>query len=223
MTPTPADIARDGLWRNNPGLVQLLGLCPLLAVSNSAVNALGLALATVLVLALTNTMVAMARPIVRPEIRIPAFVLIIASTVTVVELVMNAWLHPLYQVLGLFIPLIVTNCAIMGRAEAFASRQPVHAAALDGLAMGAGFGAVLLVLGGCRELIGHGTLFAGAATMLGPWAGVLETTLIDDYRGFLPALLPPGAFIVLACLIAAKNAWQQRERRMRPAPAEVLP
>jgi electron transport complex protein RnfE len=223
MTPTATDIARDGLWRNNPGLVQLLGLCPLLAVSNSAVNALGLALATVLVLVLTNTMVALARPIVRPEIRIPAFVLIIASTVTVVELVMNAWLHPLYQVLGLFIPLIVTNCAIMGRAEAFASRQPVPAAALDGLAMGAGFGAVLLVLGGCRELIGHGTLFAGAAAMLGPWAAVLETTVIDGYRGFLPALLPPGAFIVLACLIAAKNAWQQRAGRVQPVAAEATP
>ncbi len=223
MTPTPVDIARDGLWHNNPGLVQLLGLCPLLAVSNSAVNALGLALATVLVLLITNTAVALARPIVRTEIRIPAFVLIIASTVTVVELVMSAWLHPLYQVLGLFIPLIVTNCAIMGRAEAFASRQPVRAAALDGLAMGAGFGAVLLMLGGCRELIGHGTLFAGASATLGPWAGMLETTIIDDYRGFLPVLLPPGAFVVLACLIAAKNAWPQRARRTRPASLQALP
>ncbi len=223
MTPAPADIARDGLWHNNPGLVQLLGLCPLLAVSTSAVNALGLALATVLVLTLTNTLVATARPIVRPEIRIPAFVLIIASTVTVVELIMHAWLHPLHQVLGLFIPLIVTNCAIMGRAEVFASRQPVPAAALDGLTMGAGFGAVLLILGGLRELIGRGTLFAGAAAMLGPWAGVLETTVIDGYRGFLPAVLPPGAFMLLACLIAAKNGLEQRAQRARQLVAPTTP
>lgn len=220
MSPTPNRIAREGLYDRNPALVQLLGLCPLLAVSNSAVNALGLALATVLVLGLSSTLVSLARPLLREAVRIPSLILVIACTVTVVELLMQAWLQALYQVIGLFVPLIVTNCAVLARAEACASRQPVHVAALDGVAMGAGFGAVLLLLGGSRELLGHGTLFAGAGTLLGPWAGWLETTLVAGYRGFLPALLPPGAFVLLALLVAARNAWAARRPRADPAVTE---
>jgi electron transport complex protein RnfE len=214
--PIARDILEKGLWSNNTGLVQLLGLCPLLAVSNSAVNALGLGVATVLVLTLTNTMIALLRGLVREEIRIPIYVLIIASVVTAVELAINAWLHELYRVVGLFIPLIVTNCAVMGRAEAFAARQPVGKSALDGFAIGLGFLVVLFLIGAMRELIGNGTLFARAGNLLGEWARPLETTVIANYRGFLLAILPPGAFGALALLIAAKN-WIDARRTARAA------
>jgi len=218
MSVTPAEVVRTGLWTNNAGLVQLLGLCPLLAVSTCLVNGLGLGLATTLVLLASNLTVSMIREFVRPEIRIPVFVLVIASFVTAVELVMNAWFHELYRVLGIFIPLIVTNCAIIGRAEAFASRQPPGLAALDGLAMGAGFTGVLVTLGAARELVGQGTLFAGAHMMFGEGARALELQLVDG--GFLLALLPPGAFLGLGLLVAAKNLVDARlERRPTPAPA----
>jgi Na+-translocating ferredoxin:NAD+ oxidoreductase subunit E len=198
-----SEVIRTGLWTNNAGLVQLLGLCPLLAVSTSFINGLGLGIATTLVLLASNLTVSMIREFLRPEIRIPVFVLVIASFVTAVELAMNAWFHELYRVLGIFIPLIVTNCAIIGRAEAFASRQPPGLAALDGLAMGLGFSGVLVVLGSARELIGQGTLFAGAHMMFGEAARGLELQLVDG--GFLLALLPPGAFIGLGLLVAARN------------------
>jgi electron transport complex protein RnfE len=204
---TPRAILEYGLSSGNVGLVQLLGLCPLLAVSNNAVNALGLGLATVLALTLTNTAVAGIRRLTRRDVRIPAFVMVIASVVTSIELAMRAWLPELHAVLGLFIPLIVTNCALMGRAEAFASRNSLGRAALDGFAIGLGFLWVLLAIGALRELIGEGSLFAGAGALLGlPW---LELAA-PGYPGFLLAVLPIGAFLVLAALIALRQGWRLR-------------
>ncbi len=207
MTNTPSyrQIVLDGLWHNNPGLVQLLGLCPLLAVSSSFINALGLGLATTLVLIGSNVTVSLIRNWVREELRIPVFVMVIASFVTVIELAMNAYLHDLYKVLGIFIPLIVTNCVIIGRAEAFASKHSVQRALVDGLMMGLGFTLVLLAIGGLREIIGQGTLFSQAELMFGSAFEDARMVLIEDYRGFLLAILPPGAFIVLGLLIALKN------------------
>ena len=222
---TSTDIIRNGLWSNNPGLVQLLGLCPLLAVSNSVVNALGLGLATLLVLTASNIAISAIRHVVRDEIRIPVFVLVIAAFVTTVELAMNAWLHELYTILGIFIPLIVTNCAIIGRAEAFASRNTVVHAALDGFMMGAGFMLALVALGAMRELLGAGTLLADADLLFGPVATHWTLTIIPDFRGFLLAILPPGAVIGLALLIAAKNGWERRRARpaTRSQPAVAAP
>lgn len=204
------DILNEGLWRNNTALVQLLGLCPLLAVSGTVVNALGLGLATTLVLAGSNVTVSMIRNLVRPELRIPTFVLVIASFVTAVELAMKAFLYDLYLVLGIFIPLIVTNCVIIARAESFASKNNVRRSLLDGLAMGIGFTAVLLALGALREILGYGTLLAQAELMFGSGSEWLTITLIEDYRGFLLAILPPGAFLVLGLLIALKNVIDKR-------------
>jgi electron transport complex protein RnfE len=213
-----AAVAKDGLWNNNTALVQLLGLCPLLAVTSTAVNGLGLGLATTLVLVASNTTVSLIRSLVPPEVRIPVFVLVIASFVTAIELAMSAYFHQLYKILGIFIPLIVTNCSIIGRAEAFASKNPVDRAFLDGLAMGLGFTAVLVVLGGMRELLGQGTLLAQAHLMFGEGARALTLTVIEDYRGFLLAILPPGAFMGLGLLIALKNVIDARLAR-RPEPA----
>ncbi|KAB7623196.1 electron transport complex subunit E [Alkalilimnicola sp. S0819] len=213
-------IVRDGLWNNNVGLVQLLGLCPLLAVSATVVNGLALGLATLLTLVASNLAVSLIRNIVRPEVRIPVFVLIIASIVTAIELAMNAWFHQLYLILGIFIPLIVTNCSILGRAEAFASRNKPLAAALDGFMMGLGFALLLVVLGALRELLGQGTLLAQAHLMLGEWGRGLTLTVLDDYRGFLLAVLPPGAFIGLGLLLALKNSIDKRlAARAARAPA----
>lgn len=198
-------IARDGLWTNNVGLVQLLGLCPLLAITSSLVNAIGLGLATTFTLVVSSVTISLIRKLVRPEVRIPVFVVVIASTVTVVQLVMNAYFHELYKILGIFIALIVTNCAIIGRAEAFASKQPVLPTFIDALTMGVGFTLVLMALGGMREIIGQGTLFANAHLMFGEAARGLDITILADYRGFLIAILPPGAFIGLGLLIALKN------------------
>lgn len=217
--PTPRAILEYGLVSGNTGLVQLLGLCPLLAVSNNAVNALGLGLATVLALTLTNAAVASLRRITRRDVRIPAFVMIIAAVVTAIELSLRAWLPQLYQVLGLFVPLIVTNCAIMGRAEAFAARHDPARAALDGFAIGLGFLWVLLALGAIRELIGTGSLFAGSGRLLSLPA--LEWHLLPAYHGFLPAILPPGAFIVLALLIALRNRRLRTLPKPAVAPAEL--
>lgn len=210
--PTHGQILRDGLWHNNAGLVQLLGLCPLLAVSGTVVNALGLGLATMLVLLATNTTVSLTRGALRPEIRIPVFVLVIASVVTAIELVMNAFFHNLFLALGIFIPLIVTNCTIIGRAEAFASRHDPGRAALDGLATGTGFAAVLLALGAMREILGRGTLFADMHLLLGEAARGWKLTLIPDYPGFLLAILPPGAFLALGLLVALYNHIERRRR-----------
>ena len=203
-------ITKDGFWTNNPALVQLLGLCPLLAVTSTFINGLGLGIATTLVLIGSNVIVSLIRNIVRSEIRIPVFVMIIASLVTTVELTLNAYFHPLYKTLGIFIPLIVTNCAIIGRAESFASKHSVNHSFVDGLSMGLGFTAVLVVLGGLREMIGMGTLFTQAELMFGETARSMTITFSDDYPGFLLAVLPPGAFIGLGLLIAVKNLIDRR-------------
>lgn len=215
------ELTREGLWSNNPALVQLLGLCPLLAVSASVVNALGLAIATLVVMVGASTTVSLIRHQVPSAVRLPAFVMIIAAFVTCAELLMAAYAYPLYQVLGIFIPLIVTNCAILGRAEAFASRQPVLPAAIDGLMMGLGFGAVLIVLGALRELLGQGTLFREMSLLFGPMAEAWQLTLIDDYQ-FLFFILPPGAFFVAGLLIALKNSVDQR-RQSSKQPTTVTP
>lgn len=204
---TPRAILEYGLSSGNVGLVQMLGLCPLLAVSNNAVNALGLGLATVLALVATNSVVATIRRLTRRDVRIPAFIMVIAAVVTAIELAMRAWLPALHAVLGLFIPLIVTNCALMGRAEAFASRQDPARAALDGFATGLGFLWVLLAIGAIREALGEGSLFAGAGRLLG--LPGMEVS-VAGYPGFVLALLPIGAFGVLACLVAMRQAWRQR-------------
>ncbi|WP_172116535.1 electron transport complex subunit E [Halomonas hibernica] len=214
-------LTRDGLWSNNPALVQLLGLCPLLAVSTTVVNSLGLAIATLFVMVGASTAVSLVRHQVPNAVRLPAFVMIIAAFVTCAELLMAAYAYPLYQLLGIFIPLIVTNCAILGRADAFASRQPVGLAALDGLMMGVGFGSVLVLLGGLRELLGQGTLFSDMALLLGPIAANWQLTLVDDYQ-FLFFVLPPGAFFVAGMLIALKNVIDQR-RAARALPSAATP
>ena len=215
-------IIYNGLWTNNPAFVQLLGLCPLLAVSNTVINGLGLGLATILTLVASNVMVSMIRHWVRPEIRIPVFVLIIASTVTIIELSMNAWFHELYNILGIFIPLIVTNCAIIARAEAFASKNTVTSSFIDGLFMGLGFTAVLVTLGAMREAIGFGTLFQQAHLMFGDAARELTITLFDNYRGYLLAILPPGAFIGLGLLIAGKNIIDKKQLKKAQLQREKL-
>ena len=216
-------IITDGLWHNNQALVALLGLCPLLAVSNTAINGLGLGLATTLVITLSNSSVSIIRNWVRPEIRLPVFVLLIASFVTAVELGMNAYVHDLYKILGIFIPLIVTNCTIVGRAEAFASRNNLPRALTDGLSMGIGFTAVLVVLGASRELIGQGTLFADAHLMFGEAARGLTLSLGEDFRGILLAILPPGAFIGLGMLIAMKNLIDKRLSQPEKLAPEAAP
>ena len=199
------DLSLQGLWKNNPALVQLLGLCPLLAVTATFINGLGLGIATLLLLVGSNVTVSLVRNIVRNEIRIPVFVMIIASFVTIVQLLMNAYTYDLYLALGIFIPLIVTNCAIIGRAEAFASKNAPLAAAYDGVMMGLGFTAVLVVLGGMREILGAGTLFAGADRLFGDIATNWTITLFETDAPFLLAILPPGAFLGMGLLIAIKN------------------
>lgn len=207
-------IFNDGLWKTNPVLVQVLGLCPLLAVSNTIINALGLGLATILVMLISNGSVSLIRNIVRPEIRLPIFVLIIASAVTATELIMHAWFNELYKALGIFIPLIVTNCSIIARAETFASKNKLLPSLFDGLMMGIGFTLVLVTLGTIREVLGTGTLFANAELMFGESAKWLSITLFDDYQGFLLAILPPGAFMGLALLFAAKNWLDSKKKAM---------
>ena len=216
-------ILKDGMWTQNTGFVALLGLCPLLAVSSSVVNGLGLGLATTLVLLTSNVAVSLIRNLVRPEVRIPVFVMVIACVVTAVELAMHAFLPGLYTVLGIFIPLIVTNCCVIGRAEAFAFKNGVAKAAVDGIATGLGFLLALVLLGALREAVGQGTLFAQADLLFGEFGKGLTLHLIDDYRGFLLAILPPGAFIGLGCLIAVKNVLDARaKRRAEARPVGVL-
>ncbi len=217
-------IVKNGLWSNNPALVQLLGLCPLLAVTGTVVNALGLGLATILVLLGSNASVSLIRNYVSPSIRLPAFVMIIASLVTCAELLMQAYTYELYEILGIFIPLIVTNCAILGRADAFACKNPLLPAATDGLMMGLGFTAVLLLLGGMRELIGQGTLFSGMELIFGETAKSWKLSLVDDYSNFLFAILPPGAFVGMGLIIALKNIIDKRladAKASREAPKQA--
>ncbi|HDV5434448.1 TPA: electron transport complex subunit E [Vibrio cholerae] len=206
----------NGMWNNNPALVQLLGLCPLLAVSSTVTNALGLGIATLLVLVGSNVTVSLVRDYVPKEVRIPVFVMIIASLVTCVQLLMNAYAYGLYLSLGIFIPLIVTNCIIIGRAEAFASKNDVLPAALDGFWMGLGMTSVLVVLGSLREIIGNGTLFDGADLLLGEWAKVLRIEVFHFDSAFLLALLPPGAFIGVGFLIAAQSVIDKQITARQP-------
>lgn len=204
-TKSLSEISLDGLWKNNPALVQLLGLCPLLAVTGSVVNAIGLGLATILVLVGSNLAVSLIRNHVPDAVRLPAFVMIIASFVTVTELVMQALTYELYQILGIFIPLIVTNCAILGRADAFASKNGLLPSMVDGLTMGLGFTVVLILLGVIREIIGQGTLFTNMDLIFGEAAASWKIVLFSDYPDFLFAILPPGAFVAMGLIIAIKN------------------
>lgn len=227
MSPEYRRIALDGLWHNNPALVQLLGLCPLLAVTGSVVNAIGLGLATTVVLVGSNLTVSLFRHQVPEAVRLPIFVMIIAAFVTAIELLMQALTYELYLILGIFIPLIVTNCAIMGRADAFASRNPVPAAVTDGLMMGVGFTLVLMLLGAMREALGAGTLFSNMHLLFGDFARGWQITLVEDYRGFLFAALPPGAFVGMGLLIALKNLidakLKKRTERINSKDVEPVP
>lgn len=205
MTTPRKSLWLDGLWTNNPALVQLLGLCPLLAVSTTAINGLSLGVATMATVILSNFLVAGIRHWLIQEIRIPIFVLLIAGAVTCIDLVMNAWWHELYLTLGIFIPLIITNCAILARAEAFASRNTVGSSVIDGIASGLGFALVLTLLGAVRELLGQGTLFSDAHLLFGAMATDWQLSINGDSGGLLAALLPPGAFIILGLMLATRN------------------
>lgn len=216
-------IAFDGLWKNNPALVQLLGLCPLLAVTGSVVNALGLGLATTLVLVGSNAAVSLIRNHVSDAVRLPAFVMIIASLVTCAELLMQAFTYELYQVLGIFIPLIVTNCAILGRADGFARKHSVLPATFDGLMMGVGFSLVLVLLGALREVLGTGTLFGNMELLFGASAANWELHVFgENYPDFLFAVLPPGAFVLMGLIIAVKNIIDARIEAATKAKAEPV-
>lgn len=205
ISATYRKIAADGIWNNNIVFGQNLALCPLLAVTGTATNGLGMGLATLAVLTASNGVVSLTRHLTPTEIRIPIFVLLIATLVTLVDIFMNAWAHELYKVLGLFIALIVTNCALLGRAEAFASKQPIAHALWDGFTMGLGFTLALVALGAAREVLSTGTLFANASLLLGKSFDFLEVTVIADYQGFLLMALPPGGFFMLAFLIVGKR------------------
>ncbi|MDE3954038.1 electron transport complex subunit E [Glaesserella parasuis] len=201
----------QGVWTNNSTLVQLLGLCPLLAVSNNITNALGLGLATLLVLTITNTIISLFRKVIPHDIRIPIYVMIIATAVTTIQLLMNAFAFPVYQSLGIFVPLIVTNCIVIGRAEAFASKNSIAHSAFDSFAMGLGMTLSLVVLGAIREIIGNGTLFDGLDLLLGSWAKALRMDLLHLDSGLLLAILPPGAFIGLGLILAVKNIIDRKK------------
>jgi electron transport complex protein RnfE len=216
------DISWNGIWKQNTILAQLLGLCPLLAVSTNLVSAVSLGLATIIVMMLANFAISALRALIPYEIRIPVFILIIAALVAVVDLAFNAFLHDLYLVLGIFIPLIVTNCIVLARVEAFAAKNGLRASTLDGLMMGVGFVWVIALLGAVRELIGQGTLFSGIEMIFPTLSGI--QVLPVDYPGFLIAILPPGAFFVLGLLVAGRN-WldaranqRMREKRLHEHP-----
>lgn len=222
MNATYRELTLAGLWKNNPGLVQLLGLCPLMAVTTNFVNGLGLGLATLLALVASNLAISVVRAYIREEIRIPAFVLIIAGNVTLIEMLIQAYFHDLYNILGIFIPLIVTNCIVIGRSEAYASKHPPLHAGYDSLMMGVGFLLVLVTLGGLRELVANGTLFADAHLMFGEAARGLTLHLGEHYHGLLLASLPPGAFIGLGFLVALKNAIDRRMAKRAAGSQPVL-
>ena len=217
------ELSLNGLWKNNPAIVQLLGLCPLLAVTGSVVNAIGLGLATTLVLVCSNTSVSLIRNIVSDAIRLPAFVMIIAPAVTAIELLMQAFSYELYQILGIFLPLITTNCVILGRADGFASKHSLAPSVYDGLIMGMGFGLVLVLLGALRELLGTGAIFANMDLLFGPGAADWVIQPFQNYPGVLVVVLPPGAFIFTGLLIALKNVIDASVKRRRDSrQAEVV-
>ena len=215
------EIVENGLWKQNPGVVQLLGLCPTLAMTTSMVNGFSLGLATAFVMCLSNAAVSPVRQFIPKELRNPVFILIIAALVTIIDLSMNAYVHPLHLVLGIFIPLIVTNCIVLARVESFAAKNPTLPSALDGFMMGFGLACVLALLGGIRELIGKGTILSGIELIF-PQAKALVIHVIPNYHGFLLAVLPPGAFIGLGCLIAARNWAGSRASKAKPQAGGVL-
>jgi electron transport complex protein RnfE len=198
-------IIRDGLWDNNGVLSMLLGLCPTMAMTATATNGFGMGLATAAVMAASNLLVSVFRNQITQEVRIPVYILIVASMVTVVDLAMNAWMHELYKVLGLFIPLIVSNCLPLARLEAFAAKQPVLPSLMDGIFMGLGFTLALTAIGAVREVIGSGTLFADASLLLGPAFKFMELRLLPENMGVLMMILPPGGFLVAGLLVVVKR------------------
>lgn len=185
-----------GLWKDNPVFRMVLGLCPLLAVTNTAINGIAMGLASTFVVVCSNTVVSSLRSIIPDKVRIPTFIIVIASFVTVVDLSMNAWAHQLWKTLGLFIPLIVVNCLILGRAEAYASRNPVLRSLVDGLGMGLGFTLALFMLGTVREILGSGNFFG-------------YPILGSGYNDVLVLILPPGAFLAMGVMLGAFN-WLER-------------
>ena len=209
------DIIKNGLWNNNIILKQSLALCPLLAVTSSATNGLGLGLASTAVMVLSNILASLTKDIISKAVRIPVNVIIIATLVTLIDAILNAWLHPLHKVLGLFIPLIVTNCAILGRVESYASKNSVLPSLVDGLFMGIGFTWFLTFLGGIREILGSGTLFSNASLLLGDTFSFLEVTIIPDYRGMLLVILPPGGFLMLGAILGIKQKWELVAKRAK--------
>ncbi len=211
-TPSVGSVMKEGLWGQNVVFAQLLAMCPAMAVTTSGTNGLGMGMATTAVLIVSNILVSMIRHTVSSQVRIPVFVVVIAGLVTIVDMVLNAWMHDLYKVLGLFIALIVVNCAILGRAEAFAVKNSVLISAVDGLAMGLGFTGALTVIGLVREFFGSGTLFSNASGLLGPSFAFLEMKL-PGYGGALLMILPPGGFAVLGFLLAGKRAMEARQAR----------
>ncbi len=217
------ELSLNGLWKNNPAIVQLLGLCPLLAVTGTVINAIGMALATMLVLIISNSCVSLIRGIVSDAVRLPAFVMIIAAAVTCIELLMQAYTYELFQILGIFLPLITTNCVILGRADAYASKNSLLPAMYDGFIMGLGFAVILIILGALRELIGTGALFNNMDLLFGEAAANWKVVVFDDYKQFLLAILPPGAFIFTGLIIAVKNLIdgqiKQRQDALKEKPA----
>lgn len=216
------EIAHNGLWKQNPGVVQLLGLCPTLAVTTSVVNGVSLGLATALVMAAANGAVSPVRRFVPDEIRVPVFILVIAALVTMIDLAIHGFAEPLHKVLGIFIPLIVVNCIVLARVESFAAKNEPAPAIFDGFIMGIGLTIVLALLGGIREVVGKGTLFSGLDLALGPQFKTYILTVIPDYQGFLLAILPPGAFLGLASLIALRNWAELRKSKPQAASTNAL-
>ncbi|HEX7455090.1 MAG TPA: electron transport complex subunit E [Gallionella sp.] len=219
MSNIYARITRDSLWNNNIVFAQTLGLCPTMAVTSTATNGLGMGLATTAVLVASNMLISSIRHAVSDEVRIPVYIVIIATLVTLVDVSINAWAHDLYKVLGLYIALIVANCAVLGRAEAYAAKNPILPSGMDGLMMGLGFTFALTTIGAVREILGTGTLFADAHLLLGPAFSFMELKLIPDYKGFLLMILPPGGFLAVGFLIAGKRIIDRRSASM----AEAVP
>ncbi|WP_306603996.1 electron transport complex subunit E [Azonexus sp.] len=222
MSENYGKLMKEGLWEQNVVFAQMLALCPTMAVTTSGTNGLGMGLASTAVLVIANILVSMIRHTVSSQVRIPVFVVLIATLVTIVDMVINAWMHELYKVLGLFIALIVVNCAILGRAEAFAVKNGVVASAVDGVAMGLGFTGALVVIGLIREFLGAGTLFAQASQLLGPSFAFLEVK-ISGYGGALLMILPPGAFAVLGFLLAGKRILDRKLAERDAAAANTAP
>jgi len=212
MSNLYARITRDSLWNNNIVFSQTLGLCPTMAVTSTATNGLGMGLATTAVLIASNMLISSMRHAVSEEVRIPVYIVIIATLVTLVDVSINAWAHDLYKVLGLYIALIVANCAVLGRAEAYAAKNPILPSGMDGLMMGLGFTIALTIIGAVREILGAGTLFADAHLLLGSAFSFMEMQIIPDYKGFLLMILPPGGFLAVGFLIAGKRIIDRRRQ-----------